>query len=70
LGKNGRVVAIEGDPSHFEMLNKNLKLNKVSNVMAIDCMIGSDDMHLILGSEDEYLTVSSKDLHSNYKENS
>jgi FkbM family methyltransferase len=70
VGKNGRVVAIEGDPSHFEMLNKNLKLNKVSNVMAINCMIGSDDMHLILNSEDEYLTVSSKDLHTNYKENS
>ena len=32
VGENGRVVAIEGDPSHYEMLDKNLKLNKVSNV--------------------------------------
>ena len=37
---------IEGDPSHYEMLNKNLKLNKVSNVKAINCMVGSKDMHI------------------------
>ncbi len=46
VGKSGKVVAIEGDPSHYEMLNKNLKLNKVSNVTAINCMVGSKDMHI------------------------
>jgi FkbM family methyltransferase len=46
VGKSGRVVAIEGDPSHYEMLDKNLKLNKVSNVTAINCMVGSKDMHI------------------------
>ncbi len=56
VGENGKVVAIEGDPSHYEMLNKNLKLNKVSNVTAINCMVGSKDMHLIVGSEDNYLS--------------
>ena len=55
VGENGRVVAIEGDPSHYEMLNKNLKLNKTSNVTAVSCMVGSKDMHLFVGSEDEYL---------------
>ena len=28
VGESGKVIAIEGDPSHYEMLNKNLKLNK------------------------------------------
>ncbi len=73
VGENGRVIAIEGDPSHYEMLNKNLKLNKVSNVTAINCMVGSKDMHLIVGSENEYheyLTVISKDMHTNYQQNS
>ncbi|HJU60360.1 MAG TPA: FkbM family methyltransferase [Nitrososphaeraceae archaeon] len=71
VGESGRVVAIEGDPSHYEILKKNLKLNKVSNVTAINCMVGSKDMHLIIGSEGNYLTVSSKnDMHTNYQENS
>lgn len=70
VGENGKVVAIEGDPSHYEMLNKNLKLNRVSNVTAIDCMVGSKDMHLIMGSEGNYLTVGLKDIHTNYQEGS
>ena len=70
VGKSGRVVAIEGDPSHYEMLDKNLKLNKVSNVTAISCMVGSKDMHLIVGSEDNYLVVGSKDIHTNYQDDS
>ena len=67
VGENGKVVAIEGDPSHYEMLNKNLKLNRTSNVTAINCMVGSKDMHLIVGSEDNYLAVGSKDTHTNYQ---
>jgi FkbM family methyltransferase len=70
VGKSGRVVAIEGDPSHYEILDKNLKLNKVSNVTAINCMVGSKDMHLIVGSEDNYIGVGSKDIHTNYQEGS
>ena len=70
VGKSGRVVAIEGDPSHYEMLEKNLKLNKVSNVTAINCMVGSKDMYLIVPSEDNYLAVGSKDIHTNYQDDS
>jgi len=70
VGVNGRVVAIEGDPSHYKMLDKNLKLNKTSNVTAINCMAGSKDMHLIVGSEDNYLIVSSKDMHTYYQDDS
>jgi FkbM family methyltransferase len=57
VGKSGRVVAIEGDPSHYEILKKNLKLNKVSNVTAINCMVGSKDMHITqLEFLDMYIT--------------
>jgi FkbM family methyltransferase len=69
VGKSGRVVAIEGDPSHYEMLNKNLKLNKTSNVTAISCMVGSKDMRLLFGSPDDYILVSSKDMTTNYQGN-
>jgi FkbM family methyltransferase len=68
VGENGKVIAIEGDPSHYEMLNKNLKLNRTSNVTAISCMVGYKDMHLIVGSEDNYITVGSKDIHTNYQD--
>jgi FkbM family methyltransferase len=70
VGESGRVIAIEGDPSHYEMLDKNLKLNKVSNVTAISCMVGSKGMHLINGSKDTYLTISSKDMYTNYQDDS
>ena len=46
VGEYGKVVAIEGDPSHFAMLNKNLKLNRIDNVRAINCMVGSKDMNI------------------------
>jgi FkbM family methyltransferase len=70
VGESGRVIAIEGDPSHYEILKKNLKLNKVSNVTAISCMVGSKDMHLVVGSEDNYLTLGSKDMNTDYKDDS
>jgi FkbM family methyltransferase len=46
VGDTGKVIAIEGDLSHYEMLNKNLKLNRISNVTAINCMVGSKDMDI------------------------
>jgi FkbM family methyltransferase len=70
VGENGKVIAIEGDPSIYEMLKKNLKLNEVFNVTAINCMVGSKDMRLIVGSEDNYLTVSSKDMNTKHQEDS
>jgi hypothetical protein len=33
-------------------------------------MVGSKDMHLVVGSEDNYLTVSSKNMHTNYQDDS
>ena len=48
VGLKGKVVAIEGDPSYFEMLNKNLKLNKTSNVTAINCIVFSKEANITI----------------------
>ena len=36
VGANGKVVAIEADPGNFEMLNRNIKLNKLANVIPLN----------------------------------
>jgi FkbM family methyltransferase len=36
VGANGKVVAIEADPSNFEMLNSNIKLNQLTNVIPVN----------------------------------
>ena len=36
VGTNGKVVAIEADPGNFEMLNRNIKLNQLTNVIALN----------------------------------
>jgi FkbM family methyltransferase len=46
VGENGKVIAIEGDSLNYEMLNKNLELNRMSNVTTINCMVGSKDMNI------------------------
>jgi FkbM family methyltransferase len=57
VGEDGKVIAIEADRSHYEMLNKNIKLNKMPNVRAINCMVGSQDTHIT------YQELLGKDLH-------
>ena len=36
VGPNGKVVAIEADPNNFDLLSRNIQLNKLSNVMALN----------------------------------
>lgn len=36
LKSKGKVVAIEPDPSHFEMLKKNIQLNSLKNIFAVN----------------------------------
>jgi FkbM family methyltransferase len=36
VGPNGKVVAIEADPGNFEILNRNIQLNKLNNVIALN----------------------------------
>jgi FkbM family methyltransferase len=36
VGINGKVVAIEAHPGNFEMLNRNIQLNRLTNVMPLN----------------------------------
>ena len=36
VGANGKVVAIEAHPGNFEMLNSNIKLNRLNNVIPLN----------------------------------
>ncbi len=36
VGSNGKVVAIEAHPGNFEMLNRNIKLNRLTNVIPLN----------------------------------
>jgi FkbM family methyltransferase len=36
VGPNGKVIAIEADPSNFEMLNRNIELNRLANVRTLN----------------------------------
>jgi FkbM family methyltransferase len=41
VGQQGRVVAIEAQPDSFDMLNKNIKLNKLTNIIALNYAVYS-----------------------------
>ena len=36
VGLNGKVIAIEADPGNFDILNRNVQLNKLTNVIALN----------------------------------
>src|SRR5919198_2122285 len=44
VGPNGKVVSIEADPDSFEMLNRNVKLNKLTNVSCLNYAVYSRKM--------------------------
>jgi len=44
------IIAIEAHPRNYEMLERNLKTNKVNNVLAINCAITSHEGKVILYS--------------------
>src|SRR5918995_6449124 len=57
VGANGKVVAIEADPSNFEMLNSNIKLNQLTNVTPLNYAVYSKETKIKLylpGEESGY----------------
>jgi FkbM family methyltransferase len=48
VGTNGKVVAIEADPSNFEMLNRNIKLNQLTNVTPLNYAVYSKETKIKL----------------------
>lgn len=43
VGKKGKVIAIEPDPVNFEILQKNIKENKLTNVVAVQAAVGKEN---------------------------
>jgi len=48
IGPNGKVVAIEAEPGNFEMLNRNVNLNKLTNVTSLNYAVYSNQTKLKL----------------------
>ncbi|MFA6184663.1 MAG: FkbM family methyltransferase [Candidatus Shapirobacteria bacterium] len=54
-GKTGKVIAIEPDPINFEILQKNIKENKLFNVVAVQAAVGSENKKMgIYESKENY----------------
>lgn len=43
VGPTGMVIAIEADPANFDLLNRNISLNKLTNVIALNYAVYSKD---------------------------
>jgi FkbM family methyltransferase len=55
VGPNGKVIAIEAHPDNFEMLNRNIKLNKLTNIIPLNYAVYSKETKLKLYLPDEEL---------------
>jgi len=56
VGPKGKVVAIEADPSNFEILSRNLGLNNLTNVKALNCIAYSIEAQMALADYDTILS--------------
>jgi FkbM family methyltransferase len=59
IGPNGKVVAIEADPSNFEMLKRNISLNQFTNILPINYAVSSreEKVRLYLPSQESGITI-------------
>ena len=58
VGLNGKIIAIEADPENFDILNRNIQLNKLTNVIALNYAAYSKEdkirLYLLKGKESSY----------------
>ena len=58
VGLNGKIIAIEADPENFDILNRNIQLNKLTNVIALNyAAYFKEDkirLYLLKGKESSY----------------
>jgi FkbM family methyltransferase len=75
VGLNGKVIAIEADPENFDILNRNIQLNKLTNVIALNyaAYFKEDKIRLYLLSRGEeysytkYNTIMTDRAHNEKK---
>jgi FkbM family methyltransferase len=60
VGKNGKVLSIEASPAIFDMLNRNIKLNKLDNVLTLNYAVYSKQTKIKLYSTYSILTERSE----------
>src|SRR5919112_1463092 len=48
VGTKGKVMAIEANPSNFEMLNRNIKLNQLTNIISLNNAVYSKETKIKL----------------------
>jgi FkbM family methyltransferase len=48
VGANGKVIAIEAHPGNYEMLNRNIKLNGLTNVIPLNYAVYSEETNIKL----------------------
>jgi FkbM family methyltransferase len=53
VGANGKVIAIEAHPGNYEMLNRNIKLNGLTNVTTLNYAVYSKESKIKLFLPDE-----------------
>ena len=63
VGLNGKVVAVEANPRNFQMLNHNIKLNRLNNVIPFNYIAYSKEMDLVLAEYARMLGGDVKDGH-------
>jgi FkbM family methyltransferase len=60
VGRSGKVIAVEAHPGNFQLLKRNLQLNKSENVITLNCAAYSKDnphLRLFLAGEDRGNTI-------------
>ena len=67
IGQKGKVVAIEADPSNFEMLRRNIELNNLTNVKALNCIAYSIEAQMTLADYDTLLSGKNQQYSSKEK---
>jgi FkbM family methyltransferase len=48
VGQNGKVIAIEAHPHNFEILNRNIRLNKLTNIITLNHAVYSKETKIKL----------------------
>ena len=62
VGKNGKIIAIESSKPNFEILKKNIEINKISNVLVVNKGIWNKKGTSLLYKEENQRTSLVKDL--------
>ena len=60
VGATGRVIAVEPHPAFFARLRKNIELNAMQNVDAIECAVGDSEGALVLYSLDASQSLTAR----------